>query len=257
MNHKLVLSSILLSAGSCVAQTTVVYERATLGTTGQTSGSGLAVDSDFYCGWRFQVTGGPVTTTRVGGHFFPGAGNIFGAIARLSGPDDNPDNFNLTTPDVLGTTLVPTPFAGCSCDDSGPLSVTLSDGWYLVIFGAGRFGAGAFGPGLVAQDSSTAVAGAQLNVTYRQASHPAGEGGPFPQGSVGRVFVEAVTGTPCYANCDSSTAQPVLNANDFQCFLNKFAAGDSYANCDGSSADPVLNANDFQCFLNSFAAGCS
>jgi hypothetical protein len=49
----------------------------------------------------------------------------------------------------------------------------------------------------------------------------------------------------------------VLNANDFQCFLNKFAAGDSYANCDGSSADPVLNANDFQCFLNSFAAGCS
>jgi len=27
----------------------------------------------------------------------------------------------------------------------------------------------------------------------------------------------------CYANCDSSSAPPVLNANDFQCFLNKFA----------------------------------
>ena len=29
----------------------------------------------------------------------------------------------------------------------------------------------------------------------------------------------------CYANCDGSTVQPVLNANDFACFLNKFAAG--------------------------------
>ena len=70
------------------------------------------------------------------------------------------------------------------------------------------------------------------------------------------AFVSSFT-TGCYANCDSSTAQPILNANDFQCFLNAFAAGDSYANCDNSSANPVLNANDFQCFLNTFAAGCS
>jgi hypothetical protein len=61
----------------------------------------------------------------------------------------------------------------------------------------------------------------------------------------------------CYPNCDQSTAPPILNANDFQCFLNDFAAGDSSANCDGSTAPPVLNANDFQCFLNAFAAGCS
>jgi hypothetical protein len=61
----------------------------------------------------------------------------------------------------------------------------------------------------------------------------------------------------CYPNCDGSTAGPILNANDFQCFLNKFAAGDPWANCDGSTANPVLNANDFQCFLNAFAAGCS
>jgi hypothetical protein len=61
----------------------------------------------------------------------------------------------------------------------------------------------------------------------------------------------------CYANCDNSTVPPVLNANDFQCFLNRYAAGDSYANCDGSTVPPVLNANDFQCFLNAYAAGCS
>jgi hypothetical protein len=62
---------------------------------------------------------------------------------------------------------------------------------------------------------------------------------------------------PCYANCDQSTAPPVLNANDFQCFLNKFAGADSYANCDQSTVAPVLNANDFQCYLNKYAAGCT
>jgi photosystem II stability/assembly factor-like uncharacterized protein len=64
-------------------------------------------------------------------------------------------------------------------------------------------------------------------------------------------------GAACYANCDNSTSPPILNANDFQCFLNKYAAGDPTANCDGSTNPPVLNANDFQCFLNAYAAGCS
>jgi hypothetical protein len=61
----------------------------------------------------------------------------------------------------------------------------------------------------------------------------------------------------CYANCDQSSGSPLLTANDFQCFLNKFAAGDTYANCDGSTGIPALTANDFQCYLNKFAAGCS
>jgi hypothetical protein len=41
-----------------------------------------------------------------------------------------------------------------------------------------------------------------------------------------------------------------------QSFLNKFAAGDSDANCDASTVPPILNANDFQCFLNSYPNGC-
>jgi photosystem II stability/assembly factor-like uncharacterized protein len=61
---------------------------------------------------------------------------------------------------------------------------------------------------------------------------------------------------PCYANCDGSTVAPVLNVLDFNCFLNRFAAGESYANCDGSTIAPVLNVLDFNCFLNAFAAGC-
>jgi hypothetical protein len=61
---------------------------------------------------------------------------------------------------------------------------------------------------------------------------------------------------PCYANCDKSTAAPILNVNDFQCFMTKFAQGDSYANCDSSTIAPALNILDFQCFLNKFALGC-
>jgi hypothetical protein len=62
--------------------------------------------------------------------------------------------------------------------------------------------------------------------------------------------------SPCYANCDNSTAAPVLNVADFTCFLQKFAAGDTYANCDNSTAAPTLNVADFTCFLQRFAAGC-
>jgi len=61
----------------------------------------------------------------------------------------------------------------------------------------------------------------------------------------------------CAANCDGSTAAPVLTANDFQCFLNLYAAGDPNANCDASTSTPILTANDFQCFLNKYAAGCT
>jgi hypothetical protein len=61
---------------------------------------------------------------------------------------------------------------------------------------------------------------------------------------------------PCYANCDASTAAPILNVGDFTCFLQRFASGESYANCDASTAAPVLNVGDFTCFLQRFASGC-
>ncbi|MBX3376733.1 MAG: hypothetical protein KF678_06990 [Phycisphaeraceae bacterium] len=73
---------------------------------------------------------------------------------------------------------------------------------------------------------------------------------------VGDIRQAAAAPRPCRANCDNSTGSPLLTANDFQCFLNAFAAGSFYANCDSSSGTPLLTANDFQCFLNAFAAGC-
>jgi probable HAF family extracellular repeat protein len=73
--------------------------------------------------------------------------------------------------------------------------------------------------------------------------------------SHGAVLVPA-GGAGCYANCDGSTPAPVLNVLDFNCFLNRFSAGEAYANCDGSTAQPALNVLDFNCFLNRFTAGC-
>jgi hypothetical protein len=72
-------------------------------------------------------------------------------------------------------------------------------------------------------------------------------------GMAGTVTVHPV----CYPNCDSSTTPPILNIQDFACFLNEFAAGAARANCDASTTPPVLNVQDFACFLNAFAAGCS
>ena len=74
--------------------------------------------------------------------------------------------------------------------------------------------------------------------------------------SFAQLFSNVMGPVPCYANCDNSTVAPILNVNDFSCFLNKFAAGDSYANCDGSTAPPILTVNDFVCFIARFAAGC-
>jgi hypothetical protein len=69
----------------------------------------------------------------------------------------------------------------------------------------------------------------------------------------------------CYANCDGSSTEPVLNVDDFTCFINEYASAQSlpheqqvssYANCDSSTTAPALNVDDFTCFINRFAAGC-
>jgi hypothetical protein len=81
-----------------------------------------------------------------------------------------------------------------------------------------------------------------------------------------RVNVWACSTPSCYANCDESTAAPVLNIDDFSCFINRYALAQglpheqqvtSYANCDGSTVAPVLNIDDFSCFINAFALGCN
>jgi hypothetical protein len=98
----------------------------------------------------------------------------------------------------------------------------------------------------------------QFNVNW-VALNDAGHGcNPTPvQQDLYFELLGTAAGSGCYPNCDGSTIVPFLNVLDFNCFLNKFAAGNTYANCDGSTIAPILNVLDFNCFLNKFAAGCS
>jgi hypothetical protein len=87
-----------------------------------------------------------------------------------------------------------------------------------------------------------------------------GPGSGSRDGFVARFDREA-----CYANCDHSTTPPILNVEDFTCFIQQFSAAHSlpeflqiahYANCDNSTTSPVLNVEDFTCFISKFASGC-
>ncbi len=91
------------------------------------------------------------------------------------------------------------------------------------------------------------------NANYVNSTPANGSGIAIIAASLGGVTTSAA----CYANCDGSTSNPLLTANDFQCFLNQYAAANPIANCDGSTGNPLLTANDFQCFLNKYAIGCS
>jgi hypothetical protein len=98
------------------------------------------------------------------------------------------------------------------------------------------------------------------------------DGPPFagtvrtPRGFPGHIYYQlGGIVQPCYANCDGSTTPPILNVEDFTCFINEFAAASQlpheqqlthYANCDQSTTPPVLNVEDFTCFINQFAQGC-
>jgi hypothetical protein len=98
-------------------------------------------------------------------------------------------------------------------------------------------------------------AGSGFTLDYTIGQHDAGvlSGGGY---EITGGFWGGAEATSCYANCDGSASVPVLNINDFVCFQQKFASGDSFANCDGSTTSPVLNVNDFVCFQQRFASGC-
>jgi trimeric autotransporter adhesin len=92
-------------------------------------------------------------------------------------------------------------------------------------------------------------------------------GGAFQRTTDGHVspFWIQYECTPCYANCDNSHFLPVLNVDDFTCFINRFALAATlphhhqvthWANCDGSTTVPALNVDDFTCFINRYALGC-
>jgi hypothetical protein len=91
-------------------------------------------------------------------------------------------------------------------------------------------------------------------------------GGDFVRlDSIAAASIARITRYDCYANCDRNATQPLLNVEDFTCFINAFVQGaalphhlqlDHYANCDQSTTPPALNIHDFNCFINAYALGC-
>jgi hypothetical protein len=115
-------------------------------------------------------------------------------------------------------------------------------------------------PNPVATDSLELTRGAAQGVLFSPASMIANRAW---QGIVHYRTVGAPA--QCYANCDGSTVEPILNVDDFTCFINEYATSQTlppsqqvaaYANCDGSTVEPVLNVDDFTCFINRYAQGC-
>ena len=165
-----------------------------------------------------QVRGGPITFTP---GYFPG-----GAVSPSFNPLCAPITFTTPYPYQGGNLLLMVRHTG-----SGVGSGSLD--WVASSFGA---------------------SGAQAIAVSSYTSNANWGGG----GNGGAIVVQFTfeEGGTCYANCDGSTTAPVLNVLDFNCFINRFSAGDSYANCDGSTTEPVLNVLDFNCFINRFSEGC-
>lgn len=72
------------------------------------------------------------------------------------------------------------------------------------------------------------------------------------------IFVASFASEPCFADCDRSTGEGVMDVFDFLCFQESFISGESYAcDCDTSTDLRVCDVFDFLCFQSAFVGGCS
>ncbi len=183
----------------------------------------------------------------------PGTGNAFIGGTFTGSPVLNDNGYVVVNCDLTGPAVVP------GVDSSACYALKAGQAPILLARGGQPF---EVTPGVFKSISTTTL-------SYNQFSNGNGIGQSinnqnklgarlfFADSTSAQVVVQINDPYVCYANCDGSDVNPLLTANDFQCFLNKFAGNDTYANCDGSTSNPVLTANDFQCFLNAYAAGCS
>jgi hypothetical protein len=132
----------------------------------------------------------------IGGKFTPGpppTGNneIFGAIVRVNSQSDKPD----LSSNLLGSTLITLPTGQDVENVSGPLSLTLTPGWYALVFGTGQFGATGQAIAVETMDNKPANS-TSGDITYA-IRHS--DGTLFTQAAGARYFVEgtpSVTATP-------------------------------------------------------------
>ena len=110
--------------------------------------------------------------------------------------------------------LVKDPVAGVSILATISTIPALNQPSYISLTTGGDLLAACYGNGTVQRLNRTT--GASLGTLVQS-----GSGGLSSCYSV--LYKPAIT--PCYANCDNSSIAPVLNVNDFVCFLSKYAAG--------------------------------
>ncbi len=205
------------------------------------SGTGLLVGA-------FNVDGPAGVDQGAGYVFRAGAGNVWNQEAKLLAKDAAPGDLLGSAGSISGNAVV----LGAYHVTVGNVAVAgaaysyrkVGGGWTQTarVQASDPHDGDSFGVG-AATDGSDAAMGSQFLDGAQQNS--------------GAAYVYSLGVCACYANCDASTNPPVLNINDFQCFLNAYALQNPYANCDGSTAVPALNVNDFQCYLNKFAVGCT
>jgi hypothetical protein len=240
-------------------------------------------DDSEYCGAAYPLTSHvsiPVAAAtgyliRVSG--FNGASGSFILNTQLTSsapPNDACANARpITDGAYIGSTICATPDGSADCrvtnsgdtwfrytpTSSGTLSLYTCPASYDTLISVHSGCPGTPGNQLACNDDSAYCGSAYPLTSF--VSLPVAAGAPYLvrvsgfNGLSGTFVLNASLAT-CYPNCDGSTAPPVLNVLDFNCFLNRFSAGASYANCDGSTTPPVLNVLDFNCFLNRFSAGC-
>jgi hypothetical protein len=80
--------------------------------------------------------------------------------------------------------------------------------------------------------------------------------GTDPASPVGEVIrIDDIAFRSCSANCDGSTVQPVLTANDLICAFNAWVANDPIGDLDGLAG--IYGPSEFTAFLTAFYNGCS
>ncbi|MDB5352764.1 MAG: hypothetical protein JWN86_4011 [Planctomycetota bacterium] len=132
---------LVVAMSSTVARADFILESASLGNTGQSSGTS-AVGNQFL-GSRFQVLQDTVVDL-VGGHI-GGRGSLFAAIVPLAGPGANLPTAGpseIETVALASTTFSPN---ATSTNVELTLSVSLKPGYYSLVFGSGKFGASGSG----------------------------------------------------------------------------------------------------------------
>jgi hypothetical protein len=131
------LGVLLIGVTPLAAAGSSIYESAPIGPLALSGDPPPVIMAEQYLGVKFHVAR-PVRTGSVGGCFAPyapgGEAEILGAIVRLDGPHDFPKSFDLTTNDVVGKTRIH--IAEPAGDFAGDLSVTLTEGWYALVFAA-------------------------------------------------------------------------------------------------------------------------